>query len=827
MDSIFWSVIWIVIQAVLGVNGKDLYLLGLYPETGGWSLPLGPLCSTMALDQINSREDLLPGYKLNVEWRNSDCSDKVAMESFINSLTSNKTYIGVFGPGCSVAAVAIANISPAYGLITFSYAAASPSLEDEVRYKYFIRGLTSDTSIAVGRINFIENYGWKRVAIISQQEELFVYNSYVMEDLLTNLGIDYRTGSFDTKSLNVDTQIKNAINLIKETGYRIIIANMYEDAAILFICQVKLTVNPLPYLTWLIIGWYTSDWDRDAYKITNGKCTKQDIRDVINGAVGIIPYKLYNSILRSNETTISGLTPQELYNSYQQIASDNNVNFETEHDSVDAYLYDSLWTYALGINQTIAEGYNPEEFDYTNLAFTQSLYVNTFSQKFMGWTGEVSYFGRERRADTVQVLEFVDGNIEYRGYYANFPANSSEYANTTGVTSDIRPFKFWDAARASDGIQDRFSSIIIFAVVLVVAILLFIYITVLIVVIIIGVKMNLPPATKSEPLINIAMLAGTYFTVMVAVVFVIDGKFFSTLREDSLECIAYCHTNILLPTISGSILYGGVLAKASKYYIIVVKNKFKYIDWLQARYLLLFPLALVIFDILLVISWGVISPILYQSTVIPSGETDPPLIRIYRCVILENAGFAVPFVVVNLLMIVVALFLAYHLRKVVNKSQRYSSTIVWTVYTSAIFTFIIILLLIFVVDPSIRIGLSALITEITAFTVSSIIGLPIVYYLIKDPKGVTFFKSQAQDEYPEDAELLKQRITALERDLDVYKKREAENVSGFMRVINRVRKTTMRFDNASYDINNPDSPVKVKTNQNGDVSFKRNMTFAN
>ena len=825
MRLIFWSVIWIAIQAELGASEKDLYILGLYPETGGWSLPLGPLTSTMALDHINSREDLLPGYKLNVEWRNSDCSDKVALESFINSLTSNRTYLGVFGPGCSVAAVSIANISPAYGLITFSYAAASPSLEDEVRYKYFIRGLASDTSIAVGRINFIENYGWRRVAIISQQEELFVYNSYVMEEVLTDLGIDYRTGSFDTKSLNVDVQIKNAINLILETGYRIIIANMYEDAAIRFICQVKLTINPLPYLTWLMIGWYTSDWDRDAYSITNGKCTSQDIRDVINGAVGIVPYQLYNTILQSNETTISGFTPQELYNAYRQIALDNNIDFETEHDSVDAYVYDSLWTYALGINQTIAEGYNPDEFSYTNLEFTQSLYVNTFSQKFMGWTGEVSYFGRERKADTVQVVEFVEGNNEYRGYYANLPANSSEYGNTTGVTSDILPFKFWNAARASDGIQDRFSSIIIFAVVLVISTLLCIYITVLIVVIIIGVKMNLPPATKSEPLINIAMLAGNYITVMVAVVLSVDGKFFSTLRDDSPECIAYCHTQVLLPTISSSIVYGGVLAKASKYYIIVVKNKFKYIDWLQAKYLLLFPLTLVIFDIILVISWGVISPILYESTVIPSGETDPPLIRIYSCVVLDNAGFAVPFAVVNILMIVAALFLAYHLRKVVNKSQRYSSTIVWTVYTSVIFTIIIILLLVFVVDPSIRIGLSALITEISAFTVSSIIGLPVVYYLVKDPKGVTFFKSQAQDEYPEDTELLKLRIAALERDLDVYKKKESENTSGFMRVVNRIRKTTREFDNKSYDINNPDSPVKM--NQSGDVNFKRNMTFAN
>ena len=795
--TILWFIILLVLQAGLGESKKDIYLMGLYPYTGGWTLPLAPTCSNMALDHINSREDLLPGYTLHVEWRNSDCSDTVALESFINSLTSNRTYIGVFGPGCSVPAVIIASISPAYSLITLSYSAASPSLEDTARFKYFIRGGLSDANIAVGRINFIDYYKWTRVAIISQQEEIFIYNSYLVEQALTDLNIDYRTASFDTKSLNVETQIKNAITLIDELGYRILFVNMYEDAAVLFICHLKIIVNPLPSLTWLIVGWYTSQWDANAYEITNGKCTTQDIRDVINGAIGILTNQIIPTILQSDKITISGFTPQELYDTYRQAALDENFNFETESNPFDAYLYDSLWTYALGLNQTLSDGYKPEDFNYTYLDFTEALYVNTYSQKFVGWTGNVSYFGRERREEKVLIMEFVDGNIEYRGYYTNFPANSSEFSNTTGVISNIGDFKIWNADRASDGIEDHFSSIIIFAAIVVTSILLAIYTTVLIVVILIGVMMKRPPATKSEPLINIVILASNYITVLIAVILTIDGKFFSSLSADSSTSIIYCHAQILLPTISSSILYGGVIAKASKYYIIVVENKFKYIGWLQARYLLLFPSALVLFDIAIVVSWAVIDPMLYQSEVVPSGLTDPPLYRTYRCVIPDNVTFLVPLAILNLLMVVVALFLAYHLRKVVNKSHRYSSAIVWVMYTSVVSTFIIILIRIFIVDVDIRNVLSAAITEILAFTLSSVIGLPIVYYLLKDPKGTTFFKSKSQECFPEDTQLLKRRISALERDLQVCSSTVIE-------------RELASLSNLRCDINDPDYTVNEK-----------------
>ena len=777
---------------------KELYLMGLYPVMGSWSLPLGPMAADLALEHINAHPDILQGYNLNVDWRDSRCLDRIAVQSFIDALNdSSRTYLGVFGPGCSVAAVAIANISPLYGLITLTYGAASPSLEDKIRYPYFIRGIVSDTNIAAGRINFIKEHGWKRVAIVNQQEEIFVYNSFVIQQALRRLDVSYRSETFDPRSSEVDQQISSVIALIKDEGYRIVIGNMYETAAIQFACQLYKT-RPIPYITWLFIGWYTNGWDEVAYNVTNGSCTTENIREVLNGAIGIISFSRFEDILQSNATTIAGYTPQQLYDIYRERAISDNIDFEAERDVIDAYLYDSLWTYALGLNQTIAQGFDPSQFTYKESPMTQALYQNSFSQNFSGWTGQVSYFGRERIANRVLVSEFVNGNIQYRGYYENFPPNPEEFANTEGVIANIGKFQIWNEDLASDGIEDYFTHIGIFATTLASAILVGIYITSLIIIILVGVKKNLPPATKSEPFLNIFILTGNYFSLLLGVVFTTDGKFFVTLVPNAPISITYCHSQIWLMTIVNSIVFGGVLAKAAKYYIIVVKNKFKYTDWVQARYLLILPFSLILLNTIIVVIWAFVSPLTYNPSVSPSGLSDPPFYQTYTCGG-HSIGFAVPLAILNVGPILIGTFLAYHLRKVVNKSQRYSSVIVWTMYTMLAFTVALFIVITFVNDANIRVGLAALLTILQAITTATIIAMPVVYYLIKDPNGTTFFKNVNQEDFPEDSEMLKLRIEALERDLQVYKDKEFEQSSGLKRVLYRIKKATV-YDNQSFDM---------------------------
>ena len=52
---------------------KDLYLMGLIPMTGD-TWPGGGVClppMEMAIRHVNEREDILPGYRLNLIWKDT------------------------------------------------------------------------------------------------------------------------------------------------------------------------------------------------------------------------------------------------------------------------------------------------------------------------------------------------------------------------------------------------------------------------------------------------------------------------------------------------------------------------------------------------------------------------------------------------------------------------------------------------------------------------------------------------------------------------------------------------------------------------------------
>ncbi len=53
-------------------NLTDLYIMGLFPMEGSWAGGLGIMPAVqIALEHINDRLDILPGYRLNLIWDNT------------------------------------------------------------------------------------------------------------------------------------------------------------------------------------------------------------------------------------------------------------------------------------------------------------------------------------------------------------------------------------------------------------------------------------------------------------------------------------------------------------------------------------------------------------------------------------------------------------------------------------------------------------------------------------------------------------------------------------------------------------------------------------
>ena len=107
---------------------------------------------------------------------------------------------------------------------------------------------------------------------------------------------------------------------------------------------------------------------------------------------------------------------------------------------------------------------------------------------------------------------------------------------------------------------------------------------------------------------------------------------------------------------------------------------------LHLRYLI--PISLALIDTVIISVWAGFDPIEYAIKVVRSGERDPPFHRIAFCDFRVNIPFGV-LLCIKVVVLFLSVFLAYHLRKVTHKSQRYTFVISLMVYTTLFFSIFI------------------------------------------------------------------------------------------------------------------------------------------
>ena len=235
------------------------------------------------------------------------------------------------------------------------------------------------------------------------------------------------------------------------------------------------------------------------------------------------------------------------------------------------------------------------------------------------------------------------------------------------------------------------------------------------------------------------------------------------------ECSFYCHVLVWLGCVTCSLILGGVLAKALKLYALWVLHRFEKSSrqLLRFPFLVLLPILLVLVDTLVITLWGALAPIQYESYIEKSDVYDPPFYRLSFCKFRPDVPLFI-LLIIKVALIMICIFLAYHLRNITHKSQRYTFVISLIMYNTLFFSIFIVVVLGFVSHFDTKIGLASFMSILAATITASIIGIPILYYLYKDPAGKTLFNLENIEHFPEDDALLRRRIQALEKDLEHY-----------------------------------------------------------
>ena len=406
---------------------QRLEILGIYPKDGdGWTEPFVEYSAELALKHIEQSGSILQDYTLEIDWKNTKCNGGVALKEFVDALGKNqsRTYLAVFGGGCAVATSQVAALAYRYGLAQIAYASTAPNLGNKELYPRFVRGVPSDINAVPARASFIKNFNWRRVAIINEQDPIFVASSHYVESVLDRLNVEYRVEDFAPNSTLMDQQVKRIAENLKQ--YRIIIANMYERTAIELFCRLyKLDKTLLlpNVATWIFLGWFTDQWNNKPEVLEEVGCTAEEVANISNGALGFLVVhskESFKGLKNNTQLTIANLTPAQIYEEYRSFAlgkvNNDTSQFEQESDPHDAYVYDSLWTLALSLQGMLDSGTNLYEVSQKNIyqdidflnEYATGLYDRMREQEFYGWTGKVEFRGHERFSDRVQLLEFVD-----------------------------------------------------------------------------------------------------------------------------------------------------------------------------------------------------------------------------------------------------------------------------------------------------------------------------------------------------------------------------------------------------------------------------------
>jgi gamma-aminobutyric acid type B receptor len=387
----------------------------------------------IALNHINAASNMLPGYSLHHNFINSPCNPYQAADATFKQVLNEPQKLGIIGAGCSPSTQRSALVSQFYNLTQISCIATSPLLANRELYRRYFQLLPPEFESAVGFYQIVTYYGWKRVGVILEDEDLFTKTFFDLRELLTNAGVDVR--SFKLHHSELDTDKEEVFEFNNFEGIRIFVILSYESFAVPMLCEAYKRGLWYPQYLFLLNGWYSDGF----WKADNdmSDCTAGEIEQALQHTltVDILP----NARVLGDDWSADDLdiTNGEFYEAEKAHISTPSPPLNlTITNFLSQYCYDATWAFALVLNQTISDlesndslnklareeagnrnssdRFWIEDFEYNNSVVADQMMRNWDSVAFTGVTGHVSFVNGTRellRIRITQYLEHESGNM--------------------------------------------------------------------------------------------------------------------------------------------------------------------------------------------------------------------------------------------------------------------------------------------------------------------------------------------------------------------------------------------------------------------------------
>ncbi|XP_020282337.1 gamma-aminobutyric acid type B receptor subunit 1 isoform X5 [Pseudomyrmex gracilis] len=394
-----------------------LHIGGIFPIAGEGGWQGGQACmpaAHLALEDVNREKNLLRGYRLYLHSNDSECEPGLGASVMYNLLYFSPYKLMLLA-GCSTVCTTVAEAAKMWNLVVLCYGASSPALSDRNRFPTLFRTHPSATVHNPTRIKLLQKFGWSRVAILQQAEEVFISTVEDLEARCKEAGIEIVT----RQSFLSDPT--DAVKNLRRQDARIIVGLFYVVAARRVLCELYQQNLYGKTYVWFFIGWYEDDWFEINLEKENIPCTKEQMRMAAEGHL-TTEALMWN---QNNDTTISGMTAEDFRKRLNKLLKDDGYDIDNnrypEGYQEAPLAYDAVWSVALAFNRTMERlgkmGKSLKNFTYDNKEIADEIYAAVNSTQFLGVSGHVAFSSQGDRIALTQIEQVIDGKYVKLGYY--------------------------------------------------------------------------------------------------------------------------------------------------------------------------------------------------------------------------------------------------------------------------------------------------------------------------------------------------------------------------------------------------------------------------
>ena len=517
---------------------STLHLLALVPLAETTELSDRPPLLTaaqLAVDKINMRNDILPGYNLElIPAKAETCNQNLVTEAlgnFVRHVTDRYcNIVGVVGLLCSTVTQAVSPLAgrPEIDLLQISAGATSPVFTNEKEYPRLYRMIPSSEVYNDAVLALMTEFQWRNISVV--RDTALVPHTTAADDFVKKI---VEKDEFKLVFLGdvTPTFSISPIQSLVQKAARVIYASVTASEARGLLCESYWSGHHWPEFVWLF-----HDLSYEELMDSTENCSSDTMLSAIEG-VFLLQYRFQPN---SSTTLVSGQT----YSEYRRNLQEHMAGAKENRDA--NALHDSIWAFALALNNSISEELESYGSELDKSIVTTLVERNLRTVNFSGALGDIAFNDKREVVTIVDIFHVSEGKRINAGQYNPLSENITIQLPPERIPKDHFEKSF-----------DRGTFGLVIAT-FVVAIVMFIFSTIILFLMIYF--WNKPSIKASSPFLSLLILAGCYMLYI--------GCFIAAARE--LIDLSYygplCQAQLWFCTIGLELMYSALFMRLLRIY---------------------------------------------------------------------------------------------------------------------------------------------------------------------------------------------------------------------------------------------------------------------